>query len=200
MVRLCALALVLMTADGACAQSWPSRPIRAIVPYTAGGAIDIVSRTVAQQLSLQLGHPIVIESRPGAGGVIGTAAVAKADPDGHTILLTASSHTISPWAYSNLPYDTVGDLAGITERLAKCGHVHREDAFLHGDIGPDQIEQLALGHQRTGTADERHEHIVRLRRERYGVSGFQQPALTDIERVGTEFVHFAGASHDLAKS
>ena len=79
-----------------------------------GGAIDIVSRTVAQQLSLQLGYPIVIESRPGAGGVIGTAAVAKADPDGHTILLTASSHTISPWAYSNLPYDTVGDLAGIT--------------------------------------------------------------------------------------
>jgi Uncharacterized protein conserved in bacteria len=114
MVRLCAFALVLMTVDGACAQSWPSRPIRAIVPYTAGGAIDIVSRTVAQQLSLQLGFPIVIESRPGAGGVIGTAAVAKADPDGHTILLTASSHTISPWAYSNLPYDTVGDLAGIT--------------------------------------------------------------------------------------
>ena len=69
---------------------------------------------MAQQLSLQLGYPIVIESRPGAGGVIGTAAVAKADPDGHTILLTASSHTISPWAYSNLPYDTVGDLAGIT--------------------------------------------------------------------------------------
>jgi tripartite-type tricarboxylate transporter receptor subunit TctC len=114
MVRLCAFALALMTADGACAQSWPSRPIRAIVPYTAGGAIDIVSRTVAQQLSLQLGYPIVIESRPGAGGVIGTAAVAKADPDGHTILLTASSHTISPWAYSNLPYDTMGDLAGIT--------------------------------------------------------------------------------------
>jgi tripartite-type tricarboxylate transporter receptor subunit TctC len=114
MVRLCAFALVLMTVDGACAQSWPSRPIRAIVPYTAGGAIDIVSRTVAQQLSLQLGYPIVIESRPGAGGVIGTAAVAKADPDGHTILLTASSHTISPWAYSNLPYDTVADLAGIT--------------------------------------------------------------------------------------
>jgi tripartite-type tricarboxylate transporter receptor subunit TctC len=114
MVRLCALVLVLMTSDGACAQNWPSRPIRAIVPYTAGGAIDIVSRTVAQQLSLQLGYPIVIESRPGAGGVIGTAAVAKADPDGHTILLTASSHTISPWAYSNLPYDTVGDLARIT--------------------------------------------------------------------------------------
>src|SRR6266849_9911835 len=115
MVRLCALALVLVCVGGnVCAQSWPSKPIRAIVPYSAGGAIDIVSRTVAQQLSVQLGQPIVIESRPGAGGVIGTAAVAKADPDGHTILLTASSHTISPWAYSNLPYDTVGDLAGIT--------------------------------------------------------------------------------------
>jgi tripartite-type tricarboxylate transporter receptor subunit TctC len=114
MLRLCALALALVTIDGACAQGWPSKPIRAIVPYTAGGAIDIVSRTVANELSAQLGQPIVIESRPGAGGVIGTAAVAKADPDGHTILLTASSHTISPWANANLPYDTVGDLAGIT--------------------------------------------------------------------------------------
>jgi tripartite-type tricarboxylate transporter receptor subunit TctC len=115
MVRpLGALALLLMATQGACAQGWPTRPIRAIVPYTAGGAIDIVSRAVTQQLALQLGQPIVIESRPGAGGVIGTAAVAKADPDGHTILLTASSHTISPWAYANLPYDTVGDLAGVT--------------------------------------------------------------------------------------
>src|SRR3979409_455042 len=112
MVRLCALALVLTTLDGACAQSWPSRPIRAIVPYTAGGAIDIVSRTVAQQLSLQLGYPIVIESRPGAGGVIGTAAVAKADPDGHTILLTASSHTISPSPNSHHPYETAGEHVG----------------------------------------------------------------------------------------
>ena len=78
MVRLCAFALVLMTVDGACAQSWPSRPIRAIVPYTAGGAIDIVSRTVAQQLSLQLGYPIVIESRPGAGGVTPSANIRSA--------------------------------------------------------------------------------------------------------------------------
>lgn len=115
MVRpLCALALMLVVTKGACAQGWPARPIRAIVPYTAGGAIDIVSRAVTQQLALQLGQPIVIESRPGAGGVIGTAAVAKADPDGHTILLTASSHTISPWAFANLPYDTVADLAGVT--------------------------------------------------------------------------------------
>jgi tripartite-type tricarboxylate transporter receptor subunit TctC len=114
MLRLCALALALASIDGACAQGWPSKPIRAIVPYTAGGAIDIVSRTVVNQLSIQLGQPIVIESRPGAGGVIGTAAVAKADPDGHTILLTASSHTISPWANAGLPYDTIGDLAGIT--------------------------------------------------------------------------------------
>jgi tripartite-type tricarboxylate transporter receptor subunit TctC len=115
MIRRCALALVLASLGGSAgAQSWPAKPIRAIVPYTAGGAIDIVSRTVAQQLSVQLGQPIVIESRPGAGGVIRTAAVAKADPDGHTILLTASSHTISPWAYAALPYDTVGDLSGVT--------------------------------------------------------------------------------------
>jgi tripartite-type tricarboxylate transporter receptor subunit TctC len=111
---LISVVLMLIGPANAWAQSWPAKSIKGVVPYTAGGAIDIVSRTVAQQLSVQLGQPIIIETRPGAGGTIGTNAVAKADPDGYTILLTASSHTVSPWVYANLPYDTARDLSAIT--------------------------------------------------------------------------------------
>src|SRR5215475_14526166 len=95
------------------AQTWPARPIRAIVPFGAGSAVDVVPRLVFDQLSSQLGQPIVVENRAGAGGTIGNAAVAKAEPDGYTILATASALTIAPWVYKSLPYDTVRDLASV---------------------------------------------------------------------------------------
>jgi len=96
------------------AQSWPSKRVTVIVPFTAGSSTDIMARTVTQRLSEQLGQPFIVENRPGAGGTIGVAAVAKADPDGHTILVHSSSYTITPTTYPNTPYDTVHDLAGIT--------------------------------------------------------------------------------------
>ena len=96
------------------AQSWPTRRVQVIVPFTAGSATDIMARTVTQRLAEQLGQPFVVENRPGAGGTIGVAAVAKADPDGHTILVHSSSYTITPTTYPNTPYDTVRDLVGIT--------------------------------------------------------------------------------------
>jgi tripartite-type tricarboxylate transporter receptor subunit TctC len=85
-----------------------------IVPFTAGSATDIMARTVTQRLSEQLGQPFVVENRAGAGGTLGVAAVAKADPDGHTILVHSSSYTITPTTYPNTPYDAVRDLVGIT--------------------------------------------------------------------------------------
>jgi tripartite-type tricarboxylate transporter receptor subunit TctC len=78
------------------AQPWPTRPIRAIVPYTAGSATDITARVILNQLSSELGQPIVVENRAGAGGTIGTAAVAKSEPDGYTILVQSSALTIAP--------------------------------------------------------------------------------------------------------
>jgi tripartite-type tricarboxylate transporter receptor subunit TctC len=81
---------------------------------TPGSATDILARTVAERLSVQLGQPVVVENRPGASTTIGAAAVAKADPDGHTILVTSSAHTVAPFLYSNLSYDTARDLAGVT--------------------------------------------------------------------------------------
>jgi len=81
---------------------------------TPGSATDILARTVSERLSGQLGQPVVVENRPGASTTIGAAAVAKADPDGHTILVTSSAHTVAPFLYSSLSYDTARDLAGVT--------------------------------------------------------------------------------------
>jgi len=96
------------------AQAWPTKTVRVITPLTPGSATDILARTVAERLSVQLGQPVVVENRPGASTTIGAAAVAKADPDGHTILVTSSAHTVAPFLYSNLSYDTARDLAGVT--------------------------------------------------------------------------------------
>jgi tripartite-type tricarboxylate transporter receptor subunit TctC len=104
--------LALATLDAA-AQDWPSKPIRAIVPVAAGSSTDIVPRLVFEQLSLQLGQQIMVENRTGAGGTIGSAFVAKADPDGYTLLAHGSAHTISQSVYAKLTYDPAGDLAAV---------------------------------------------------------------------------------------
>ncbi len=95
------------------AQSWPMKPIRAVVPFTAGSTLDIVGRIVLDPLASALGQPIVIENRGGAGGTIGTAAVAKAEPDGYTLLIQASAHSAAPAAYPNISYDTARDFSAI---------------------------------------------------------------------------------------
>jgi tripartite-type tricarboxylate transporter receptor subunit TctC len=94
-------------------QAWPAKPIRAIIPFTAGSTVDIVGRIVLEPLSSQLGQPIVVENRGGAGGTIGTAAVARADPDGYTLLINASAHSAAPAAYPNVPYDTAKDFSAV---------------------------------------------------------------------------------------
>lgn len=99
---------------GASAQTWPDRPVRIVVPLTAGSATDVMARIVAQRLSEQLGQPFIVDNRPGAGGTIGVGTVARAKPDGYTILVQSSSYTITPTTYPNTPYDTLRDLAGVT--------------------------------------------------------------------------------------
>jgi tripartite-type tricarboxylate transporter receptor subunit TctC len=95
------------------AETWPTKPLRAIVPVGAGSTTDIIPRVVFEQLSAQLGQSIVVENRVGAGGTIGSAFVAKADPDGYTILAHGSALTISPSLYSNLGYDPARDFAAV---------------------------------------------------------------------------------------
>lgn len=109
---ICALALPLFVLDAA-AQTWPTRPLRAIVPVGAGSSTDIVHRVVLEQLSNQLGQPIVVENRVGAGGTIGSAVVARSEPDGYTILAHGSAHTIAPALYKSLPYHPARDFVAV---------------------------------------------------------------------------------------
>jgi tripartite-type tricarboxylate transporter receptor subunit TctC len=101
-------------APAALADAYPSRPIRVIVPFGAGGIADFTVRTVAQKMSESLGQPMVIENRPSAGGVIATQAVAKAEPDGYTLLLMSNGNAVSVGLFKSLPFDTVKDLAPIS--------------------------------------------------------------------------------------
>jgi tripartite-type tricarboxylate transporter receptor subunit TctC len=95
------------------AQAWPSKPLRVIIPFTAGSTVDIVSRIVFEPLSQQLGQSIIVENRGGAGGTIGAAIVARADPDGYTLLAHSSAHSATPAIYPNAPYDTVKDFVAV---------------------------------------------------------------------------------------
>lgn len=97
------------------AQSYPSKPIRIIVPTGAGGITDILARFIGQKLSESLGQAVLIDNRPGAGGTIGSLAVAKAAPDGYTLLWIFPSHPVNPSLYAKLPYDTIKDFAPITK-------------------------------------------------------------------------------------
>jgi tripartite-type tricarboxylate transporter receptor subunit TctC len=92
-------AVMLLHATAATAESFPTRPIRLVVPYPAGGGTDIVGRILGQKLHERLGQPIVIDNRGGAGGTIGTALAAKSAPDGYTLLLVPTSHVINPSIY-----------------------------------------------------------------------------------------------------
>ena len=114
-MRLVMIALIAaFTATTAEAQTYPDKPIHIVVPFSPGSATDVTARAIAQTLSQKLGQTVVIENRPGAGGTIATAQVAKAPPDGYTLLLNSSGHTVNPWIYGNLSYDTVKDLKGVT--------------------------------------------------------------------------------------
>ena len=111
---LYAITLLLMgVATPASAQTWPTKPIKAIVPYTAGSATDIIPRTVFAQVEKQLGQPIVIENRDGGASTIGTNAVAKSEADGYTFLVASSAFTTVPLTVENLSYDPVRDFTAV---------------------------------------------------------------------------------------
>jgi tripartite-type tricarboxylate transporter receptor subunit TctC len=103
----------LLAIAAAHAETWPSRPIRANIPFGAGSAADVVPRVVFDRMAAELGQPIVIENRAGAGGMLGTAMVAKADPDGYSILANSSALTIAPAIYPDLSFDATRDLVSV---------------------------------------------------------------------------------------
>ncbi len=111
----CMLASILASACAIAAeQPYPARPIRLVVPFPAGGGVDISARVVGQKLAERLGASVVVDNRSGAAGIIGTDIVAKAQPDGYTLAMVAAGHTINPGLYRKLPYDAVKDFAPVS--------------------------------------------------------------------------------------
>jgi len=108
------LSVALMAVAFAARSEWPDRPIHFVVPFTAGSGTDIVARTVGEYMSRDLKQPIIIENKPGAGGTVGAAQVAKSAPDGYTLLVHSAGHVANPAIYKSLPYDTLKDFAGVT--------------------------------------------------------------------------------------
>jgi tripartite-type tricarboxylate transporter receptor subunit TctC len=113
---LASIILAAASSSAAVAQAWPAKPLRFVVPFPPGGATDIITRVIATRLGEQLGQSVVVENRPGAGGSIGSDAVAKAAPDGYTILMaTNSTHSIGPALNPKIPYVVERDFAPVTE-------------------------------------------------------------------------------------
>jgi tripartite-type tricarboxylate transporter receptor subunit TctC len=113
-VRIAAALVAALLAGTAAAQSYPTKPVRLMVPFPPGGSTDIIARIVAQKLSAQLGQNVVVENRGGAGGTIGTAVVAKAAPDGYLLTVgTTSTHVVAPSVYAKLEYDPVKHFAPV---------------------------------------------------------------------------------------
>ena len=97
---------------------YPTKTIKIIVPFTAGSATDIMARIVGERLSAGMGQAVIVENRPGAGGTLGAAQVAKSEPDGYTLLVVSTGHVVNPALYGNLPYDTVGDFSAVSPLAA----------------------------------------------------------------------------------
>ena len=113
MKRVLVAAVAALGLAGAQAQEYPVKTIRLIVPLTTGAGADIAARIVAQRMSEHWKQPVIVDNRPGAGGQIGTSAVVKSEPDGHTLLVQSSSHSANPAIYRNLPYDPLKDLTDV---------------------------------------------------------------------------------------
>lgn len=122
----------------ACAQAYPQKPVQFTVPFPAGGAGDIFARTVAQKLSAALGQQVVVVNRPGANGIIGTEQVAKAPPDGYSILMgTTAALVINPSLYARLPYDTLKDFAPVTQ-----GTLYQYILIVHPSVPAHSVAAL----------------------------------------------------------
>ncbi len=118
-VLIAALAACMSVTPGALAQDFPNKPVRMVVPFTAGSNIDIIARPLGQKLSELWGQPVVIENRPGAGGTLGAGLVAKSQPDGYTLLLNSSAQAINPSIYLSLPYDHARDFTEIAALVSQ---------------------------------------------------------------------------------
>ena len=126
--------------------SFPSRPVRIIVPFTTGGPTDFLARIIGQKLAELWNQPVLVDNKPGAGANIGTDAVAKATPDGYTIGIVSNAYTINPSLYSKLPFDTLRDLAGVTQIVSSAMVL-----VAHPSVPANSVDELiALARSKPG--------------------------------------------------
>jgi len=137
---------ILLCAGRTMAQDYPAKPIRFIIPLAPGGGGDILARSIAQKLNEKWGQPVIVDNRPGGGGMIGTEVVAKAPADGYTILMIATNHTVNPSLIPKLPYDAIADFAPVTQLTASPNIL-----VLHPSLPAASLKELiALARQRPG--------------------------------------------------
>ena len=145
-MRRCALIAAVACSAAAAADKYPDRPIRAVVPFAPGGAVDIVARSTAVKLGEALGQTVVVDNRAGAGGTLGTDIVAKARPDGYTLLIGSMGVAVNAVLYPKLPYDTLRDLAPVT-MLAEQPNI----VVVHPSVAAKSIRDLvALARAKPG--------------------------------------------------
>jgi tripartite-type tricarboxylate transporter receptor subunit TctC len=151
---LLALLISLAAMPSAAADTWPSKPIRAVVPFGAGSATDIIPRIVFEQLQAQLGQTIVVENRGGAGGTIGALQVVKSEPDGYTWLVHSSAHTVAPALYPNLPFkpdsdlvpmSMIGSVPNVLIISPDKGIKTIQDFVAYGKANPGKLNFASLG-------------------------------------------------------
>jgi tripartite-type tricarboxylate transporter receptor subunit TctC len=148
-IRCAGVILAAMLATGAQGQSFPSRAIRIVVPFSPGGFTDVVARILQTRLGPELGQPVVIENKPGAGSTIGTAEISKARPDGYNLAMVSTTHVISPHLYRQMPYDALGDFAPVM-KIAEGPYV----LVVHPSLGVKSVKELvALAKSRPGRID-----------------------------------------------
>jgi predicted ribosomally synthesized peptide with SipW-like signal peptide len=143
----CAAVIALFAVTWAAgAAEFPARPIRIVVPSTPAGGLDVLVRILAPKLTERWGQPIIVDNRPGAGGVVGSEIVAKSVPDGHTLLVVAAGYAANPFLYRKLPYQTPGDFAPVTI-IGDAPNV----LVVHPSLGVNSVKELiALAKQKPG--------------------------------------------------
>ena len=207
-----ALATAVMLADGglASAQSpFPSRPVHILVPYSAGGGVDILARTLGDAVSRQWGQSVVVENRPGAGGVVASQALVTSAPDGYTLIVVASGHATNPFLYPKIPYDTFKDFTPIS-LLASSANVLLVRADSPFKTFGDMIAQarakpgsLSFGHAGNGTsthlAGELLKNLARIDIDAIPYKG-GAPAINDLlgGQISMSFNNMPEASGQLA--
>jgi len=175
---LAALALFGLSAGPAPAQdSYPNRPVKIIIAFPVGGLLDTVSRIVAEKMSGLLGQQFIIEARPGAGGTLATQAVARAEPDGYTVMMLNDNHALNPWVFKNIPYDSIKDFSPIgfvgytplvfaahpsvpAKNVKELVEIAKKDpaAITYGSVGPGSASHLA-GEMLAGAANVQLQHV-----------------------------------------